>query len=37
VNDLSQIIAFSLDNGLTERILAAHVDDGTGHHPGCAW
>ncbi|MHA6628926.1 hypothetical protein ACU61A_26105 [Pseudonocardia sichuanensis] len=37
MNEPSEIVTFYLANGLTGRILAAHVDDGTGHCAGCAW
>jgi hypothetical protein len=40
VSDLtstSEIVTFYLTHGLTEQMLAIHVDDGTGHCAGCAW
>ena len=33
----SEIVTFYLLHGLTERMLAVHVDDGTGHCAGCAF
>jgi hypothetical protein len=33
----SEIVTFFLAHGLTERMLAIHIDDGTGHCAGCAW
>lgn len=34
---VSEIVKFHLNFGITERVLAAHVDDGSGHCAGCAW
>lgn len=33
----SQLVTFYITHGLTDQILATHVDDGTGHCAGCAW
>lgn len=35
--DASEIVKFHINFGITARVLAAHVDDGSGHCAGCAW
>jgi hypothetical protein len=34
---MSELVEFYVAHGLAEGMLAAHVDDGTGHCAGCAW
>ena len=34
---LATIVEFYIANGLTSRMLATHVNDGTGHCAGCSW
>jgi hypothetical protein len=35
--DSSPIVAFLRTFGISERTLATHVDDGSGHCAGCTW